>query len=105
MLVHVIKGELDLRADGAEPVRIPQGQILLGPRNRNVQAFNVADGSAKITVFAPKGRLFSGPPELDPARQNRVQASAREMSSVGKDRSPTGSGEAGGLRGPGHRGI
>lgn len=64
MLVYVLEGELELRADGAEPVRIPQGQAFVDPQNRNVQAFNVAEGPTRIMAFAvgAQGVSFSGPP-------------------------------------------
>lgn len=64
MLVYVLEGELELRADGAEPIRIPQGQAFVDPQDRNVQAFNVAEGPTTIMAFAvgAQGVPFSGEP-------------------------------------------
>lgn len=64
ILVYVLEGELELRVDGAEPIRIPKGEAFVDPQNRNVQAFNVAEGPTTIMAFAvgAQGVPFSGPP-------------------------------------------
>jgi quercetin dioxygenase-like cupin family protein len=65
ILVYVLEGELELRVDGDDPVRIAQGQAFVDPQDRNVQAFNVADGPTRIVAFAvgAQGVPLSGEPK------------------------------------------
>ena len=50
IVVYVMEGELEVRVDGADPIRMMPGQAFVEPQNRNMQAFNVADGPAKLLV-------------------------------------------------------
>ena len=52
MYVYVLEGELEVQVADGEPYRIAQGQAIIEPQNRTVQAFNVADGPTKILVVA-----------------------------------------------------
>jgi quercetin dioxygenase-like cupin family protein len=64
IVVYMMEGELEVRVDGAEPIRMLPGQAFVEPQNRNMQAFNVADGPSKVLVvtMAAEGQ----PPTLDP---------------------------------------
>jgi quercetin dioxygenase-like cupin family protein len=48
--VYVMEGELEVRVDGAEPIRMMPGKAFVEPQNRNMQAFNVANGPTKLLV-------------------------------------------------------
>jgi quercetin dioxygenase-like cupin family protein len=50
IVVYVMEGELEVRVDGADPIRMKRGQAFVEPQNRNMQAFNVADGPTKVLV-------------------------------------------------------
>ncbi len=64
IVVYMLEGELEMRVDGADPYRMLPGQAYVEPQNRNMQAFNVADGPSKVLVvtMAAEGQ----PPTLDP---------------------------------------
>jgi quercetin dioxygenase-like cupin family protein len=50
VVVYVMEGELEVRVDGADPHRMKQGEASVEPQNRNMQAFNVANGPTKVLV-------------------------------------------------------
>ena len=50
IFVYMIEGELEVRVDGADPIRMKQGEAFVEPQNRNMQAFNVGDGPSKVLV-------------------------------------------------------
>jgi quercetin dioxygenase-like cupin family protein len=50
IVVYMLEGELEVRVDGADPIRMNPGQAFVEPQNRNMQAFNVADGPSKVLV-------------------------------------------------------
>jgi len=50
IIVYVMEGELEVRVDGAEPIRMLPGQAFVEPQDRNMQAFNVADGPSRVFV-------------------------------------------------------
>ncbi len=50
IFVYMIEGELEVRTDGAEPIRMKKGEAFVEPQNRNMQAFNVAGGPSKVLV-------------------------------------------------------
>lgn len=50
IVVYMLEGELEVRVDGAESQRMLPGQAFVEPQNRNMQAFNVADGPSKVLV-------------------------------------------------------
>jgi quercetin dioxygenase-like cupin family protein len=64
IVVYMLEGELEVRVDGADPHRMLPGQAFVEPQNRNMQAFNVADGPSKVLVItmAAEGE----PVTLDP---------------------------------------
>ncbi len=51
IVVYVMEGELEMRVDGADPIRMIPGQAFVEPQNRNMQAFNVANGPSKVLVI------------------------------------------------------
>jgi len=50
IVVYVMEGELEVRVDGADPIHMIPGQAFVEPQNRNMQAFNVANGPTKVLV-------------------------------------------------------
>lgn len=50
IFVYMIEGELEVRVDGADPIRMKQGEGFVEPQNRNMQAFNVGDRPSKVLV-------------------------------------------------------
>ena len=55
LVVYVLEGELEVRVAEGEPYSILEGQAIVEPQNRAVQAFNVADGPTRIFVAAMAG--------------------------------------------------
>jgi quercetin dioxygenase-like cupin family protein len=51
IIVYMMEGELEVRVDGADPHRMLPGQAFVEPQDRNMQAFNVADGPSKVLVI------------------------------------------------------
>jgi quercetin dioxygenase-like cupin family protein len=50
--VYVLDGEVELRVDGAEPLRMAAGQVFIEPQDIPMQAFNVADGPTRMLVVS-----------------------------------------------------
>ena len=50
--VHVLEGEVELRVDGAEPMRMATGQVFIEPQDVPMQAFNVAEGPTRMMVVS-----------------------------------------------------
>ena len=50
--VYVMDGEVELRIDGQEPVRMASGQVFIEPQDVPMQAFNVAEGPTKLMVVS-----------------------------------------------------
>jgi quercetin dioxygenase-like cupin family protein len=64
IVVYVMEGELEVRVDGADPIRMMPGQAFVEPQNRNMQAFNVASGRTKLLVVTMGAE--GQPPAVDP---------------------------------------
>lgn len=50
--VYVMEGEIELRIDGQEPMRMASGQVFIEPTDVAMQAFNVAEGPTKLMVVS-----------------------------------------------------
>jgi quercetin dioxygenase-like cupin family protein len=64
IVVYVMEGELEVRVDGADPIRMMPGQAFVEPQNRNMQAFNVANAPTKVLVVTMGAE--GQPPTVDP---------------------------------------